>query len=115
VKILKTSAMDNYNPFQTIDQRLANIERLLAKVTQPQHLPLPKKESEGGIELAQEVLKVYSKSSIYKMSMQGRIPCQKRGRKLWFSRATLEEWIKQGMPDVSELNAADRLAKSFRR
>lgn len=107
--------MDNYNPFQTIDQRLANIERLLAKVTQPQHLPLPKKETEGGIELAQEVLKVYSKSSIYKMSMQGRIPHEKRGRKLWFSRETLENWIKQGMPDVSQLNAADRLAATLKK
>jgi len=106
--------MDSYNPFQTIDQRLANIERLLAKVTQPQHLPLPKKESEGGIELAQEVLKVYSKSSIYKMSMQGRIPHEKRGRKLWFHRETLENWIKQGMPDQSQLDAADRLQKAVK-
>jgi hypothetical protein len=114
--------MENYNPFETInqhlasnEQRLASIERLLQKFIQPNHLPQPHKTNEGGIDLAQEVLKVYSKSSIYKFSMEGRIPCEKRGRKLWFNRETLENWIKQGMPDVSQLAAADRLAKSIRR
>ncbi|MBN1989914.1 MAG: helix-turn-helix domain-containing protein [Bacteroidales bacterium] len=107
--------MDNYNPFQVIDQRLANIERLLSKVSQPQHLPTPVKQLEGGIELAKEILKVYSKSSIYKMSMDGRIPHTKRGRKLWFSRIELEAWIAQGMPDVSKQKATDRLASSLRK
>ena len=51
---------------------------------------------EGGIDFAQDVLQVYSKSTIYKMTSEGSIPYRKRGKTLWFNRADLEQWLDDG-------------------
>jgi excisionase family DNA binding protein len=37
-----------------------------------------------------------AKASIYNLVCQSKIPCMKRGKKLYFSRQELTEWIKQG-------------------
>jgi excisionase family DNA binding protein len=50
-----------------------------------------------------------SRSTIYKWSHEGRIPCTKRGKKLWFNRKDLEAWIESGMPNVSQKKAIEKL------
>jgi excisionase family DNA binding protein len=37
-----------------------------------------------------------AKPTIYGLVCQSKIPCMKRGKKLYFSRKELTEWIKQG-------------------
>jgi len=56
----------------------------------------PKEDQEGDINFAVDVLKVYSKSTVYRLTCQGRIPHTKRGKALWFKRSELMDWLKQG-------------------
>jgi excisionase family DNA binding protein len=63
------------------------------------HLPLTAAQSEsdeiGGITLALEITGL-AKPTIYGLVAQSKIPCMKRGKKLYFSRKELTEWIKEG-------------------
>lgn len=102
------------NPFSIINDRLSSIEGLLQKIQQPNKTTEPPKINEGGIELAQDVLKVYSRSTIYKMTMENSIPHEKRGKKLWFKRIILEKWLADGMPKHSNELAAKSLSLKLR-
>ena len=87
-----------------VERAVSNAMRTYLQPAQPEPEP-----SEGGIELAQEVLKVYSKSSIYKM--RNRMPHTKRGKKLWYTRESLLQWLADGMPDLRDQQAADEFQK----
>ena len=58
--------------------------------------PQATEQQEGDIDFALDVLKVFSKSTIYKLTSEGRIPYRKRGRTLWFNRIDLEKWLSEG-------------------
>ncbi len=49
----------------------------------------------GGIELAIEVTRL-AKPTIYSLVSTRKIPHSKRGKKLYFSRKELKEWVKEG-------------------
>lgn len=49
----------------------------------------------GGITLALEITGL-AKPTIYGLVAQSKIPCMKRGKKLYFSRKELTQWIKEG-------------------
>ena len=59
-------------------------------------IPTPPEPQEGNIDFAQKVLRVYARSTIYRMTSQGILPHKKRGRTLWFNRADLEKWLNDG-------------------
>lgn len=74
----------------------------------------------GGIDLACEVTGL-SKSTIYKLKMDGKIPVKKVAKKLYFSRSQLTAWIEEGnIKTTNELQAetsaslATRLRKNKR-
>lgn len=79
---------------------------------------VPIQQSEGGVEFALEILRekagLDSLSTLYKWSHEGRVPYTKRGKKLWFRRESLEEWIESGMPHAGQTKAANRLSNSIR-
>lgn len=52
----------------------------------------------GGIELAVEVTGL-AKATIYSLTSKGGIPYYKRGKKLYFNRQKLTEWIVEGNND----------------
>jgi len=52
-------------------------------------------EEIGDIALAQKITGL-ARPTIYGLVAQSKIPCMKRGKKLYFSRQELSEWIKQG-------------------
>ena len=83
------------NPFATIDTRLNNLELLTLEVLQQLRASQPTVSEVGGIELAQEVLRL-SKPRIYALVSERAIPHMKRGNRLTFSRAELVEWVKAG-------------------
>jgi len=58
-----------------------------------------------------------SKSLLYKMSMDGTIPREKYGKRLVFSRKTLNEWVKTRTVQLStpEQIMSDRLAQSAKK
>lgn len=82
----------------------------------PKAVPI---QVEGGVEFAIEILRekagIESKPTVYKWSHEGRIPCKKRGKKLWFYRDELEAWIEDGMPHIGQRNAANKLAGSLKK
>ena len=64
---------------------------IISRTTQPTPVP-----QEGGIEFAMGVLRVYAKSTIYKLTSEGKIPHTRRGKTLWFNRSDLEKWLADG-------------------
>ncbi|UOG76820.1 helix-turn-helix domain-containing protein [Hymenobacter tibetensis] len=83
------------NPFATLEDWLRRIEasqnELLQRVSAPTHAG----PDVGGIELAQEVLRL-SKPRIYALVSQRALPHMKRGGRLTFSRAELLDYLKAG-------------------
>jgi hypothetical protein len=49
----------------------------------------------GDIALAQEIT-CLARPTIYGLVAQAKIPCMKKGKKLYFSRQELTDWIKRG-------------------
>lgn len=58
--------------------------------------PQPSDSDElGGIEIAQKITGL-AKPTIYGLVAQAKIPHMKRGKRLYFSRKELTDWIKEG-------------------
>ena len=75
------------NPFETIDQRLSNIENILLDL---QHKPVEEKKSENlTVKEAAEILKV-SEQSIHNYIKKGYLPAKKVGRVLLIKREDIE-------------------------
>jgi len=55
----------------------------------------PESDEIGGIQLAQQITGL-AKPTIYGLVAQSKIPCMKQGKKLYFSRHELTDWIRQG-------------------
>ena len=76
------------NPFETINQRLSNIETLLLDI---KHNPIEEEKSENlTVKETAEVLKV-SEQSVHNYIKRGFLPAQKMGRILLIKRADLDE------------------------
>jgi len=86
------------NPFDTIDARLSNIENLLLDLRTNQTEPQATKKTDSDlftIEEAAGFLKL-AKPTIYGLVCHSKIPCMKKGKKLYFSKAELIAWLQQG-------------------
>ncbi|RYU78798.1 helix-turn-helix domain-containing protein [Hymenobacter persicinus] len=85
-----------YNPFESIDARLSNLEALaleaLSRLRSTAQVPA---SEVSGIELAQEITRL-SKPRIYALVSARGIPHSKRGNKLYFNRAELLAWVERG-------------------
>jgi len=76
------------NPFEMLNNRLANIETLLLEI---KHKPIEEKKSENlTVKETAEVIKV-SEQSVHNYIKRGLIPAQKVGRVLLIKRTDLEE------------------------
>ena len=76
------------NPFETINQRLSNIETLLLDI---KHKPIDEEKSENlTVKETAEVLKV-SEQSVHNYIKRGFLPAQKMGRILLIKRVDLDE------------------------
>jgi excisionase family DNA binding protein len=93
------------NPFEQIDNRLASIESYLKEIVdvlKPRKEELPKQYDEIlNIEEAANFLNL-SKSTLYQMSSENRIPVSKFGKKLMFSRDELVQHIKKSRKKTKE-------------
>lgn len=85
------------NPFEVIEARLNNIETLLLDLKHT-----PKEQGEGSepeqlltVQQAAEFLNL-SVPTLYGYSQRAEIPVCKRGKRLYFSKQSLFEWIKDG-------------------
>jgi excisionase family DNA binding protein len=82
------------NPFETISRNFDELKQGLNRVVELlEGFTVGTKTDEvGQIELAAEVTGL-SKSSIYHLTHEGKIPCSKRGKRLYFKRSELETWL----------------------
>jgi len=85
------------NPFDTINARLSNIENLLLELKHSEktiHNISPDDELLT-IQDAATFLNL-SVPTIYSLVSQSKIPVNKRGKRLYFSKIELIDWIKSG-------------------
>ena len=87
------------------------VEKAFSNFMKNYQKPAPASET-GGIELAEELLPFWKKSTIYKRAKK--MPHRKMGKKLIFSRTQLLNWIDAGMPDLSQNKAAEDFQKLVR-
>lgn len=78
------------NPFETIDARLANIEKLLLDIKHPERPPEP--SDRIGIKEACLITGL-SKAAVYKYTHLKQMPHLKFARRLVFSRRQIESWV----------------------
>jgi len=98
------------NPFEQIDQRLATIESYLKEIVdvlKPRKQEPPKQYDEIlNIDEASKFLNL-SKSTLYQMSCENRIPVTKFGKRLRFSRDELIQHIKKSRKKTAEDRARE--------
>ncbi len=95
---------------EEIYEKLARIEAALCSPAQE----APKNDTmlmDEAIEFLEENGRPTSKSTIYKESSLGWIPCKRVGKRLVFSRERLSAWIAEGMPKQIMQDATDRLSE----
>ncbi|MGY2132707.1 helix-turn-helix domain-containing protein [Hymenobacter sp. HD11105] len=88
------------NPFERLEDWLRRIEAKQAELLQQLSGPQANLPTIGGIELAQEVLRL-SKPRIYALVSERSIPHKKRGNRLTFDRAELIEWLNAGSRKIT--------------
>lgn len=84
------------NPFETIDARLSNIENILLNLQVPPY--------HYGKDNEQEILTIKEAGSLLKLTVptlygyvsRNEIPFAKKGKRLYFSKDELTEWIRSG-------------------
>jgi excisionase family DNA binding protein len=88
------------NPFELLDKRLTRIESKIDSLTN-QSSPPPLSEI-GSISLATDITGL-ARQTIYQLVSARDIPFMKKGKKLYFSRTELTDWIKSGKRDTIEV------------
>ena len=97
------------NPFETIENRLANLETLLLELkdsTLPELIKgsIHKEPKIVTLEKLIELRPVLgSKSTIYKKTHSGTIPHSKRGKKLLFNLERVDEWLMENQVEKDQL------------
>jgi len=84
------------NPFVLLDQRLDRIETLVMEM---KNGAVEKPDPDGydiiDIDEATQLLGI-AKPTVYDKTSKGEIPHMKRGKRLYFSKKELLEWLKSG-------------------
>lgn len=85
------------NPFEELEKRIMNVERLLQKISQQlERQGNEIKQTPGnGLDLAMQVTGLKRKS-IYNLVNERKIPHAKKGKRLYFDEKELIDWIKSG-------------------
>jgi excisionase family DNA binding protein len=92
------------NPFNAIDERLSSIENLLHTLTDRQPETPDANTPKGElltIEQAAEFLHL-SKATIYSKCSRNELPYMKRGKRLYFLREQLLEYVKAGRCETAQ-------------
>lgn len=103
----------NTNFFQAIELLLNEVKEIKDSLnySNPEGMPIPPHKQLSHIPIdIDEVSKLTlkSKSSIYRLSSKGEIPCYKHGKKLYFFRDEIIDYIRDG----KKRSIADILAEA---
>jgi len=93
----QTTFIDMTNPFEILEARLINIERLLMDLKQFQEEQIAQKKSEEllSVKEAASLLNV-AVQTMYGYVQRREIPVSKRSKRLYFSKQELMDWVKEG-------------------
>ena len=83
------------NPFDEINDRLEKIEVLLSQLIRSNAEQEPKEENILNVQGAADFLHE-SKATIYSRTSRREIPFYKRGKRIYFKRVELIEWLERG-------------------
>ena len=84
------------NPFEVIEARLSSIENLILDLKQPTKVePTEQPEQLLTVQEAAQFLNL-TVPTIYSKVSKGELPVMKRGKRLYFSRTELMEYVKAG-------------------
>lgn len=85
-----------YNPFESIETRLSNIESLLQDLKQSPHVQQASETDE--LLTVQDTAKFLSLSvpTVYGLISKGELPVMKRSKRCYFSKVELVNYLKQG-------------------
>lgn len=89
------------NPFESIENKLQYLESRIDRLTQllqesmQCRIEATSRETTDGIQLAVEVTGL-AKGTVYNLVAERKIPHYKRGKRIYFSRQELQNWIKEG-------------------
>jgi excisionase family DNA binding protein len=85
------------NPFESIESRLSNIETILLDWKYKQNNPISENETEQLLTVQQvaEML-CLTVPTLYGFTQRNEIPFSKRGKRLYFSKQEIINWIKEG-------------------
>lgn len=84
------------NPFQLLVEKLNHIEEVLQELRMQIQAPQETPESDLlSIVQASELLGI-AKNTIYGLSSESKIPVIKKGKRLYFSKKELLEWLRSG-------------------
>ena len=88
--------MTNFNPFQSIEERLNSIENLILDLKQPNPVePTTPQDQLLTIQEASDFLSL-TVATLYSKVSKGELPVMKRSKRLYFSRTELLDYLKQG-------------------
>ncbi len=92
------------NPFEIIDARLSNIENLLLDLKHSNNQHQPESDLLLTIQQAGELIKL-SVPTLYGYVSRNDIPFSKKGKRLYFSKHELVNWVKVGRKKtIAEIN-----------
>ena len=85
------------NPFQQLYDKICSLERKVDALTNERNLT--KEKSPGDelmtVETAADYLSM-SRSNIYQLTSRFEIPFMKRGKRLYFKKEELRQWLEEG-------------------
>lgn len=101
------------NPFEIIIEKLNYIESLLLSMNEIDNNTIKNVEGVNEILTTEEAAKFLSlaKSTLYGMTCQREIPHFKRGKKLYFKRTELDEWLTKHRIKTNE--EIDKMATEY--
>lgn len=84
------------NPFEVLEARLSNIESLILDLKhKPKEVEHPKQDKLLTIDEAAELLHL-SKPTLYSKVSRNELPFMKQGKRLYFSKSELMDYVKEG-------------------
>ena len=91
------------NPFQTIDSRLQNIERLLLDIKHNESRTPPQTDQKELLSM-KEAAKFLglSTATIYSKVSRRELPCMKQNNRLYFMQSELLDYLKAGRKETLE-------------
>lgn len=94
-----------HNPFEELNNRLERIEFFLASLQSVPSTELPEADLLTVTQAAQ--LLNLARATVYNLVSQKQIPVCKKGKRLYFSKAALLNWIKEGKKPTLEETAQE--------